>query len=148
MAAWTWGNFQLSAWWTYFSQHPAATLSQLLHLHNGGGVSRVTSLRLKYAKGFLLLMLRSDYPLFPCFSSAFTWMILYIAGRKQVWMADKAAGFIKQSDQICLLGRRCGTTAVTNFGVIFIFVCLPLIFNGLKALGEFCIICLWALMFV
>lgn len=30
-------------------------------------------------------------------------------------MADKAAGFIKQSDQICLLGRWCGTTAMTDF---------------------------------
>lgn len=39
MAAWTWRNFQPSAWWTYFSQHPAATLSQLLHLHNDGGVT-------------------------------------------------------------------------------------------------------------
>lgn len=109
------------------------------------GGSRVTSLRLKYAKEFLLHMLRSDYPLFPCFSSAFTWMILYFAGRKQVWMADKAAGFMKQSDQICWLGRWCGTTAMTDFGVIFIFVCLPLILNCLKALGEFFFICPWCL---
>lgn len=102
-----------------------------------GRGSRVTSLGLKYAKEFLLHPLRSDYPLFPCFSSAFTRMILYFALRKQVWMADKAAGFIKQSDQICLLGRWCGTTAMTDFGVIFIFVCLPLILTAWTPWGNF-----------
>lgn len=89
--------------------------------------------------------LRSDCPLFACFLSPFTWMILYFARRKQVWMADKAAGFIKQSDQICLLGRWCGTTAMTEFGFVFIFVCTPVIFNSLKALGEFFITYPWAL---
>lgn len=103
------------------------------------------SLKVKHSQEFVHHKLRSDCPLFACFSSPFTWMILYFAGRKQVRMADKAAGFIKQSDQICLLGRWCGTTAMMEFGFVFIFVCSPVIFNSLKALGEFFITYPWAL---
>lgn len=94
---------------------------------------------------FFFVSLRSLPPppsLFPFFppshslhmsnESFFAWI--------HVWVADKAAGSVEQSQQICLFTlRQCGTTAMTTGAGLDIYLaCWLMSLNCLKALqGNF-----------
>lgn len=60
-------------------------------------------LKVQHAKEFVHHKLRSDCPLFACFSSPFTGMILYFAGRnKYGWLTKLQALLSNQTRFVCL----------------------------------------------
>lgn len=73
---------------------------------------------------FVFLVVTPPFPSFLILSHAEWKRARWI----HVWMADKPAGSVEQSDQICLFARRqCGTLAMTTgAGLDIYLVCVDL----------------------
>lgn len=103
IAACTWRNFQPSAWLTYFIRHPAATLSQLLHLHNDGGGYEWRLWDLNIPRNFCFMRWGLIILCFPVFQLlSHEWYCNLLDGNRYGWLTKLQALLSNPTRFVCL----------------------------------------------